>query len=311
LVIETDKVTFEVPSPGDGIIHPIAPEGETCAVEEIVGYLAKNRVEYEQIVKEHPSFELEETEKIAATQANTVPLGSVPTASSSVNAAENGRIKVSPLARAIARDRNLDLKNITGSGPGGRIVRADVLRALAEPSMVSERKVELPTEAMPKDLAAKEALESIPIQGIRRIIFDNMYQSLSQSAQLTLHTEACAESLVSLRERLEDNGQKVSYNAVLMKICAMALRLHPRINTSVEGDAIRVWRQIHIGLAMEHNEALIVPVVRNPDLKTIREIDNEISELVEKTRKNKLSPDDLSNGTFTITNLGFADIDYL
>jgi pyruvate/2-oxoglutarate dehydrogenase complex dihydrolipoamide acyltransferase (E2) component len=94
-----------------------------------------------------------------------------------------------------------------------------------------------------------------------------------------------------------------------MKICATALRLHPKINVSVDGDVIRVWRQIHIGLAMEHNDALIVPVVRNPDLKTIREIDTKIRELVERTRENSLSPDDLSNGTFTITNLGFAEID--
>ena len=78
----------------------------------------------------------------------------------------------------------------------------------------------------------------------------------------------------------------------------------------MEGDTIRVWRQIHIGLAMEANKALIVPVVRNPDMKTIREIDREITELVLKTRENKLSPDDLVNGTFTISNLGFADIDY-
>jgi pyruvate/2-oxoglutarate dehydrogenase complex dihydrolipoamide acyltransferase (E2) component len=90
----------------------------------------------------------------------------------------------------------------------------------------------------------------------------------------------------------------------------MALRLHPKINASVEGDNIRVWRQVHIGVAMEANDALIVPVVRNPDIKTIREIDHEILELIQKARENKLSPDDLANGTFTISNLGFADIDF-
>jgi pyruvate dehydrogenase complex dihydrolipoamide acetyltransferase long form len=310
LVIETDKVTFEVPSPEAGIIHPIAPEGETCAVEEVVGYLAKNRVEYEQIVKEHPSFEGAGNVEVRAPQSISVPGERAASTTSPTKAAANDRIKSSPVARAIAGAHKLDLRAVSGSGPGGRIVRADVLRALEAPAMVSERVAERPTGPMPKESAAKEAWESIPIQGVRRIIFDNMFRSLSQSAQLSLHTEACAEPLVRLRERLKNNGRKVSYNAVLIKICAMALRLHPRINASVEGDVIRVWRQIHVGLAMEHNDALIVPVVRNPDLKTIREIDTDILELVEKTRENRLSPDDLLNGTFTVTNLGFAEIDY-
>ncbi len=137
-----------------------------------------------------------------------------------------------------------------------------------------------------------------------------MFQSLSQSAQLTLHTEACAESLVALSERLNRDEQKISYNAILVKISALALRRHPKINASVDGDTVHVWRQIHIGLAMEANEALIVPVIRQPDMKTIREIDHEIRALIQKARENKLSLDDLVNGTFTISNLGFADIDY-
>jgi pyruvate/2-oxoglutarate dehydrogenase complex dihydrolipoamide acyltransferase (E2) component len=95
-----------------------------------------------------------------------------------------------------------------------------------------------------------------------------------------------------------------------VKTAAMALRLHPKINASVGNDTIQVWKQIHIGLAMEANEALIVPVVRTPDLKTIREIDHEIADLIKKLRENRLSTDDLLNGTFTITNLGFADVDF-
>ena len=156
----------------------------------------------------------------------------------------------------------------------------------------------------------KDILEDIPIRGVRRAIFENMHQSLSQSAQLTLHTEASADSLIVLRERLNKDDGKISYNAIFLKIVAMALRRHPKINASVEGDAIHIWKQIHIGLAMEANEALLVPVVRNPDLKTILEIDRDISDLIHRAGENKLSPDDFVNGTFTTTNLGFADIDY-
>jgi len=310
LVIETDKVSFDMPAPSDGIIHPIVPEGTTCAVEEIVGYLAENREAYERIVKEHPFAGAEGTEKVEASQTGAVSQAGQPAAMPPSSAGAKGRIKASPLARAMAAANNLDLSAIVGSGPGGRIVRADILRVLEEAPAIAGERVERPPEEIPQGIAIKEISESIPIQGVRRVILDNMHQSLSQSAQLSLHTEACAEPLMALRERFSRDEGKVSFNAILVKISAMALRLHPKINASVEGDNIRVWRQVHIGVAMEANDALIVPVVRNPDIKTIREIDHEILELIQKTRENKLSPDDLANGTFTLSNLGFADIDF-
>ena len=310
LVIETDKVSYDVPAPSDGIIHPIVPVGTTCAVEEIVGYLAENREEYERVIKEYPLADAEDTEKVEASPAGAVSEVGQSASILSSSAEPKGRVKASPLARSMAATNDLDLSSIVGSGPGGRIVKADILRALKGPTAVIEKRVEAVHEKVEKGEATKEALESIPIQGVRRVIFDNMYESLSQSAQLTLHTEASAESLVDLRERLSREGQRISYNAILMKISAMAIRLHPKINASVEGNHIRVWRQVHIGVAMEANDALIVPVVRTPDIKTIREIDREISELIQKTRENQLSPDDLANGTFTISSLGFADIDF-
>jgi len=297
LLIETDKVSFEIVAPADGIIHPTKPEASVCAVEQIVGYLAKDRDEYDQIIKEHPPGKPPKMEvpeiKEAASRVGARATSSLP----------GGRIKASPLARSMAATHDLDLTTLTGSGSGGRIVKADILRALTSGKRVSRR----PDIA---EIMSKEPLETIPIQGVRRVIFDNMAQSLSQSAQLTLHTEGSAESLVALRKRLKEKGCRISYNAILMKITAAALRLHPRINASVDGDAVHVWKQIHIGLAMEANDALIVPVVRNPDLKTISEIDHDIVGLIERTRDNRLSPDDLTNGTFTISNLGFADIDF-
>ncbi len=290
VVIETDKVTYEVPSPATGLLHPIAPEGKACAVEETVGYIAKDQDEYERIVEQYPSPATKEEE--------TVPVdAAVPTPSPALQGA---RVKASPLARSMAAARGLDLALIRGTGPAGRIVRADILRATEERATGTET----------RDALAKEVAESIPIQGIRKIIFDNMILSLSHSAQLTIHTEASAESLLALRQRLRSGDQEVSYNAILVKIAAMALRAHPRMNASVEGHTIHVWKQVHIGLAMEANGALIVPVVRSPDLKAIREIDAEITALIKKAGQNRLSPDDLVNGTFTITNLGFAEVDY-
>jgi len=302
-VIETDKVTFEVPSPGDGFILPIAAAGSTCKVKEIVAYLAADRAEYEALVKEHPTAEKERSnrEKEPDETAVSPPKTDVP---ATPFAEGKGRIKASPLARAMAEKNNLSLAAVQGTGPGGRIVKADILKAL---EMIGK---EGRGKRAASETLLKEPGESIPIAGVRKVIFENMYQSLSRSAQLTLHTEVDARSLVSLRETLGKRGEGVSYNTILMKISAAALRIHPCINASVEGDTVKVWRQVHIGVAMESEGALVVPVVRNPDGKSIRQIESDLQELIAKAQENRLSPDDLVNGTFTLSNLGFADIDF-
>jgi pyruvate dehydrogenase E2 component (dihydrolipoamide acetyltransferase) len=307
--IETDKVTFEVPSPADGILHPTVPAGEIFPVEHTVGYLAESRQEYEQIIKDFPSEE-PPYEKVLAVEGKERKTRPAPSRGDSRS---GKRIKASPLARAMASAHGLILSEVKGSGPGGRIVRDDILKALEQTEVIAKRDEYLPG-ALNKDFIGKEPLETIPITGTRRTISENMCISLSQSAQLTLHTEACAEALIDLRNRLNNrfvNAEvKSSYNAILVKIAATALRLHPKINASVEGNEIKVWQHIHVGVAMESENALVVPVIRNPDLKSIAEINRQLNELIVKTRGNRLLPDDLANGTFTISNLGFADIDW-
>ena len=222
------------------------------------------------------------------------------------------RVKASPLARSMAAKEGLDLAVVRGTGPGGKIVKEDVLRAIDESKAASPKAA--PPETVTVGRHVKEALETIPIKGARRVIFENMSMSLSQTAQLTLHTEAGAEGLVDLRERLNERlpqqTPKISYNAILVKIAASALRQHPRINASVEEDRIKVWRQVNVGVAMESEDGLVVPVIRDSDLKSIGQIHQELLEFMAKTRDRRLLPDDLANGTFTISNLGFADIDY-
>lgn len=309
--IETDKVTFEVPSPSDGIIHPVAKTGETYPVNQTVGYLAEDRGTYERLVKDYPSDEVvRPEEEVMVEETSKIP----ETVPSRGGMLQSKRIKATPLARKMAAAQGLRLAEIRGTGPGGRIVKDDISRILKEKEAGPKREAFVQA-TVDRDYPGKETLETIPISGVRRVIFDNMVVSLSQTAQLTMHTEASGEALVDLRDRLSNRSTggertKVSYNAILVKIVATALRLHPKMNASVVGDEIRVWRQVHIGIAMEAEDALLVPVVRNPDLKSIHEINQQLNELIAKTKENRLSPDDLANGTFTISNLGFADIDY-
>jgi pyruvate/2-oxoglutarate dehydrogenase complex dihydrolipoamide acyltransferase (E2) component len=204
----------------------------------------------------------------------------------------------------MAREHGLDLAAIAGSGPGGRIVRADILKVLEAGPPAPEK------PAAPAPHGFLTAAEEIPIRGVRKVVFQNMHQSLQTQAQLTLHTEASADRLVEVRNQInETETLKIGYNAVFIKAVACALKRHPHINASVTGDVITVWKEIHIGLAVDVGKGLVVPKIRDAGNKTLHEIQTGLNAALEAARSGALMPDDLKEGTFTVTNLGARDID--
>ena len=301
LVLETDKVTFEMPSPGDGLLHPIAAAGGRVGVSEVVGCLAADAAELGRLAADHPA-----AATVAPAAAPPAAVAQAAPGAPPPVAATGGRVKASPVAKAIAKAHGLDLARVAGSGPAGRIVRTDVLNAL-------EKGVAPEAAPVPATVPAGELLsvaQELPIAGVRKVIFKNMHLSLATQAQLTLHTEAAASGIMRLRSRMNADGAvKVSYNAVLVKVIAQALRRHPMVNASVDGDAIRVWRQVHVGVAMDLGRGLIVPKVRDADRRSIREISADLDRLVDAAKAGTLALDDLTMGTFTLTNLGAWDID--
>jgi pyruvate/2-oxoglutarate dehydrogenase complex dihydrolipoamide acyltransferase (E2) component len=300
LVLETDKVTFEMPSPGEGLLHPLAAAGSRIEVSQVVGYLAADRAELEQLAARHPAAQTGAPAPAAAAGPAAAVAEAPPAA-----AAPGGRVKASPVARVMAKAHGIDLARLAGSGPGGRIVRADLLAAI-------EKGPGAPAPPAPAAATVEllSAAQEIPIAGVRKVIFKNMHLSLATQAQLTLHTEAAADALIRLRRRMNAaGGAKVSFNAILVKVIASALKQHPLVNAAVEGDRIKVWRQVHVGVAMDLGKGLIVPKVRHADTRSIREISAEIDRLVEAAKAGRLSLDDLTVGTFTLTNLGAWDID--
>ena len=301
LVLETDKVTFEMPSPGDGLLHPVVSPGRRIEVSQVVGYLAADKAELAKLAARHPAAET--GGPAAATAAATQPAAAA-AGPPAAPAAGGGRVKASPVARVMAQAHGIDLSLIAGTGPGGRVVRADVLKAIEKG--VSAKAAPGPGAAAGELLSTAQ---EIPIAGVRKVIFKNMHLSLATQAQLTLHTEASAEAMMRLRNRLNADGAKVSYNAVLVKVIAQALKQHPLVNAGVEGEVIKVWRQVHVGVAMDLGRGLIVPKVRNAESKSIREISADIDRLVEAAKAGNLALDDLTLGTFTLTNLGAWDID--
>ncbi|MFB0545692.1 MAG: dihydrolipoamide acetyltransferase family protein [Anaerolineae bacterium] len=213
--------------------------------------------------------------------------------------------RVSPLARKMALEAGLDLATITGTGPGGRIVKEDVERALVE------RAVPAVPLAPPVPLAAGEI---IPMKGVRATIAERMSASARTAVHVTLTTEVDAIELVRLREQVKAEmqasaGLSVSYNDILVAIVARALKEHPNLNATLVSDEIQLLTSINIGVAVDTERGLLVPVIKDAADKTLSQIAREAAELIERARTGRISPDDLTGGTFTLTNLGMYEID--
>ncbi|MDI7275833.1 MAG: dihydrolipoamide acetyltransferase family protein, partial [Anaerolineae bacterium] len=213
-----------------------------------------------------------------------------------VLAAAEAEPRATPLARRVAAEAGIELEGLAGTGPGGRIVRADV-------------------EGMPlAPLAAPLAGQVIPLSGVRARIAERMSASAHTTARVTLTTEVDATRLVEVRTQLKealssDLGFAIGYNDLLIAICAKALREHPNVNCRLEGDQIRLLEDVHVGLAVDTERGLLVPVVRHADRLRVAEIAQRLRDLVARAREGKSGPDELTGGTFTITNLGMYGVD--
>lgn len=208
------------------------------------------------------------------------------------------RPKATPIAGRIAADSGIDLSDIHGSGPGGRIMKQDVLQAAG------------------KDTAQgplTEVIKTIPLSGIRGVIFSRMAESTQSTSRVTLFMEADATRLVELRETIRQKysgqwGYTAGYNDLLAVICGRALKEFPYMNARINGNQIEWLGRVHMGMAVDTDRGLVVPVIKDSDRKPLRQFGEEFRMLVEKARLGTLLPDDYSDGTFTITNLGNFDV---
>ena len=212
-----------------------------------------------------------------------------------------GGPSITPVARRMAEEAGLDWRSLTGTGPGGRITRDDIAQFL-------EKAPEEP-EAVSVPAGINEAVESIPLRSVRAVIAERMLHSATHTAQVTLTAEADATAIVALRDQLVQDDIHVTYNHLFLVILGRALREHPKLNVSLEGDVIKVWRRIHIGVAVDTERGLLVPVVRDVDQKGALQLSEETDSLIELARAGKCPPDELIGGTFTLTNLGMFGID--
>lgn len=279
--VETEKVLYEVEAPASGVVAKrLYPLEATVPCAHVVAVIA--------VAGEDPAA-------VAAQYAGTAPAPAPAKATAAMAAPANmrpGPVVATPAARKLAKDAGIDLATIAGSGPGGRVTREDVEAALA---------------ARPP-APAGTPLHGSPLWGMRKTIAERMFKSLQSTAQLTITTEADVTALVHRRAALAAQFS-VTYTDLLVAAVAAALRSHPRLRVTVEGDAMQSHDAIHIGIAVALDEGLIVPVIRDADRKTVQQIAAASRALVEKARAGTLGVDEVSGGLFTITNLGMYGID--
>jgi len=298
LVITTEKITSDVEAESSGYLHILVEEGNEAPIGSAVGLIVKTKEELETIQKEPPR----EITPTVAESKETPPAEATPvrTAAPAVAKTREGeRIRISPVARKMAEEHMIDIASIAGTGPGGRIVREDIEKAIEAGKKV---------EVTPVVYQGKRVKSTIPLKGMREAIAEHMHRSLSISAQLTSMGEIDMTEVVKLRETLvsqaEAIGARITYTDIFVLAIAKLLKDNPIINSSLIDNEIKLWENINIGVAVALEEGLIVPVVKDADKQSLVEISQTIRTLGEKAREGKLVPDDVTGGTFTITNLG-------
>jgi len=298
----TEKINTEVEAEASGVLRHLMPDDATVPAGAVVGCILAQG-------EELPA-ELAAMAAAAAAPALTTA-APAPAAPGVGGGAPPARatgefVPASPLARRLAEEVGIDLSQVEGTGPGGRILQEDVERAIAA-------RREAP--AVPV-AAAPAGGRTIPFKGVRRTIGERMHESLQTMAQLTITMEVdvteagrmCQE--LSARWQAEPaGGASVTYTHAIVKAAALALAEHPRLNSTLEGDVIRLLDEVNVGVAVAMDEGLIVPVVREADRKPLRQIAVEARELSEKARQGTLIVDEVTGGTFTVTTLGMYDVD--
>ncbi len=308
VVIETEKVRTDVESPATGFLHIMLNEGEAATAGQVIGMLAETKEELAKIQKEAPAGKPTEASKAAEPVAAEVAQAEAAPSEEAPAAGGEERIRVSPVARKLAEEHAVDITRVAGTGPGGRIVREDIEKAIATKKATPAAAPPPAAAAPAESVGDRRVKQTIPLTGMRGTIAQRMHHSLSVAAQLTTMGEIDMSEIVKLRNNLVAQestlGTRVTYTDILVFAIARILRDHPRINASIVDNEIKVWEDINIGVATALEDGLIVPVVKHADRKSLVEISKEIKALVEKARENKLSGDDISGGTFTLTNLG-------
>lgn len=307
--VETDKATMEVMPYVDGTLLYIGVEkGKGVPVNGIMAIIGKPGEDFQSLLDGEktaaPSAPAAKEEAKAAPVAVAAAQGTPAPVVAHIEATGDDRIKASPLAKKLAEDKGVDLSQVRGSGDNGRIIKRDV--DSFQPSAAPQKKAMV----MPVVSVGQEGHTDTPVSQMRKIIAQRLAESKFSAPHFYLRMTVTMDEAIKARTAINNvSPVKVSFNDLIIKACAMALRQHPEVNSSWLGDVIRQNHHIHIGTAVAVEEGLIVPVVRFADQKSLSQIASEAKELADKAKNKKIQPQEFTGNTFTISNLGMMDID--
>ena len=332
--IETDKATMEFESFYSGtLLHIGIKEGEGAPVDSLLAIIGPSGTDISAILSggsaSQPSTILEDnsSEKIKANPTTSVEVSS--TASNTVST-DNARIYASPLAKKIAQEKGVNLAQIQGTGENGRIIKRDVeqvtpsqIKTITEtPAPIQENKVAAPVAVAPiqEKVAAplvtptiaqvgKEQVEEVKNATMRKVIAKRLAESKFTAPHYYLTIEVDMDDAMTSRGQINNlPDTKVSFNDMVIKACAMALKKHPQVNTSWNGDTTKIYHHVHMGVAVAVEDGLVVPVLKFADQMSLTQIGNSVKDLAGRARNKKIKPDEMEGSTFTVSNLGMFGI---
>ena len=291
LVVEGEKTTFEVEAPGEGILRRILfQSGYDVQVPAIVGFVGR-------LDEPLPTVEV-----AATVPGPPPPVKKIEGVPPRILERRVEGVRASPLARNLAKQHAIDLTAVKGTGPDGRILKEDVLRAVEERRTAA---VAVPPVTPTELFKGLRIAKSIPLSGIRRTVAERLSYSFHTTVPVIITMDVDMGNLIHLRESMKTAiSTDLSLTAFMVKAVAKALEAHAILNSTLEGDEIKIFEEINIALAINTPEGLVAPVVRDANKKTLQDISNEIHQLTEKAMQKKLDLQDLLGSTFTISNLG-------
>ncbi|NLO37272.1 MAG: 2-oxo acid dehydrogenase subunit E2 [Clostridiaceae bacterium] len=299
--VETDKATMDYESPASGtLLKIVLDEGSSAAVGDLIGVIGKAGEDIQALLAEPEKPAKQESPKPAQDESPAEEKPDVPAPQAT---GEGGRVRSSPLARKLAEMNGIKLETVQGSGPEGRVVKADIEKALAG----GQAAAPAAQAAAPAPVAGDTV---IPVSGKRKVIARRLSESKYSAPHYYLKVRVAMDTILDARGKLNAKAsQKVSLNAYLIKFAAEALKRHPAVNASWAGDSIIRFGRVDIGLAVAQEDGLITPVVRDCANKGLLEIEKDLQELIQKARTNTLKPEEYSDATFTISSLGSFGIE--
>ncbi|HOZ85668.1 MAG TPA: pyruvate dehydrogenase complex dihydrolipoamide acetyltransferase [Niabella sp.] len=309
--IETDKATMELESYKNGtLLYQGAKKGDKILVNDLLCIIGEaGKVDVDAIVaavKGGTSVSASSTQEVKAEEPVVIENETVAETSSNT---ENGRLIASPLAKKLAAEKGIDLNKVQGSGDGGRIVKSDIDN-YTPATQTTTPTTASPAAAVAAAPAGQVSFEDTSVSQMRKVIAKRLAESKFTAPHFYLTMSINMDNAVASRGKINETAPvKISFNDLVLKACALALKQHPTINSSWLGDTIRTNHHVNIGVAVAVPDGLLVPVVRFADTKSLSQIAVEVKDFVKKAKDKKLQPSDWEGSTFTISNLGMFGID--